>query len=58
MSMPQKRPNLAERIKLGLREAIQHERGESTLRTHQVITAAPTPHYQVQEIDAIRNRNF
>jgi putative transcriptional regulator len=56
MSKPQQKPSLAERIKLGLQEAIQHERGEITLRTHHVIKAAPPPNYQAEEIAAIRNR--
>lgn len=56
MSKAEMKPSLAERVKQGLQEAIQHERGEITLRTHNVIKAAPPPIYQAEEIASIRNR--
>lgn len=50
------KPSLAERVKLGLQEAIQHERGEITLRTRDVQKASPPPVYQAEQIAQIRNR--
>lgn len=50
------KPSLAERVKLGLQEAIQHERGEITLRTNDVKKAPPPPVYQAEQISLIRNR--
>ncbi len=41
---------------MGLQEAIQHERGEITLRTHHLIKATPPPVYGAEEIASIRNQ--
>jgi len=52
-----KKPSLAERVKQGLQEAIQHERGEITLRTRDAtLKTPPPPVYQAGEIASIRNR--
>lgn len=54
--MNKPRPSLAERVKQGLQEAIQHERGEITLRSHNIAKPAPPPTYQADEIALIRTR--
>lgn len=52
-----KKPSLAERVKQGLQEAIQHERGEITLRTREASSKAPPPPvYLPDQIASIRNR--
>lgn len=51
-----KKPSLAERVKQGLREAIEHERGEITLRTHDATSTPPPPVYQPEQVATIRNR--
>ena len=50
-----KKPTLAERVKQGLQEAISHERGEITLRTH-AASAPPPPTYRPEQVASIRNR--
>jgi hypothetical protein len=37
MNKPEPRPSLAKRVKMGLQEAIQHERGERTLRSLELL---------------------
>ena len=37
MAKAKPRPSLAERVKQGLQEAIDHERGEGTLRIREVV---------------------
>ena len=52
-----KKPSLAERVKQGLREAVQHERGEITLRTSEASTKAPPPPvYRPEQVASIRHR--
>ena len=50
------RKTLAQRLKLGLTEGIEHARGERTLVTHE-IDAPPGREYTGEQVAAIRKRH-
>ena len=46
--------SLFEKLRAGLEDAVEHERGHRVLRVHDVVVPAPPRHYGAEEIRQLR----